>query len=92
MGSGFVGKLESLRSPIQAVSMPKAKAWVPKPAISLVRLALPAQPIDATPSNPLIGQHFPLRIGPYGKTQSEPKQGSVLFDSTLANETSLIDS
>jgi hypothetical protein len=28
----------------------------------------------------------------YGSTQSEPKQGSVLFESTLANEITLVDS
>ena len=28
---------------------------------SLVRLALPAQPVDATPSNQLIRQYFPWR-------------------------------
>jgi len=32
-----VGKLESPRSPIQVISMSKAKDWVPKAAISLVR-------------------------------------------------------
>jgi hypothetical protein len=33
-----------------------------------------------------------LRIGLRGKTQSEPNQGSVLCESTLANKISLVDS
>src|SRR5579864_9365346 len=53
---------------------------------------VPAQPVDATPSNRLIRQYFPSRIDLYGSTQSEPKQGSVLFESMLANEISLVDS
>jgi hypothetical protein len=40
----------------------------------------------------LIWQYFPLRIDPYSSTQSEPKQGSVPLESTLANEISLVDS
>ena len=56
------------------------------------RETMPAQPVDATPSNRLIRQYFPSRIDLYGSTQSEPKQGSVLFESTLAYEISLLDS
>jgi hypothetical protein len=41
---------------------------------------VPAQPVDATPYNRLIWQYFPSRIDLYGSTQSEPKQGFVLFD------------
>jgi hypothetical protein len=32
-----------------------------------------------------------MRIDPYGGTQSEPKQGFVLFELTPANEISLVD-
>ena len=60
--------------------------------IQLFRLPLPVQTVDATPSNQLIRQYFPKRIVLYGKTQSEPKQGSVLFESTLANEIGFVDS
>jgi hypothetical protein len=57
-----------------------------------VRLVLPVQTVDATPSNQLIRQYFPKIIVLCGKTQSEPKQGSVLFESTLANEIGFVDS
>ena len=53
---------------------------------------VPAQPVDATPSNQLIWCHFLSRIDLYGSTQSEPKQGFVLFELTPANEISLVDS
>ena len=53
---------------------------------------MPAQPVDATLAKQLIRQYFPSRIYLYGSTQSEPKQGSVPFESTLANEISLVDS
>jgi hypothetical protein len=56
------------------------------------RETVPAQPVDATPSNQLICQHFSSRVDLYGRTQSEPKQGSVPFESTLANEITLVDS
>jgi hypothetical protein len=55
-------------------------------------LVVPVQTVDATPSNQLIRQYFPRRIVLCGKTQSEPKQGSVLFESTLANEIGFVDS
>jgi hypothetical protein len=32
-----------------------------------------------------------MRIDPYGGTQSEPKQGFVLFESTPVDEISLVD-
>ena len=56
------------------------------------RKGLPVQTVDATPSNQLIRQYFPKRIVLYGKTQSEPKQGSALLESTLANEIGFVDS
>jgi hypothetical protein len=62
------------------------------PGNPLVRLPLQVQPVDATPSNQLIRQYFPKRIVLCGKTQSEPKQGSVLLESTLANEIGFVDS
>jgi hypothetical protein len=51
----------------------------------------PAQPVDATPYNQLIWQYFSSGINLYGRTQSEAKQGFVLFVSTLANEITLVD-
>jgi hypothetical protein len=36
---------------------------------------VPVQPVDATPSRPLIWQYFPLGINLYGGIQSEPNQG-----------------
>jgi hypothetical protein len=56
---------------------------------SVFWLALPAQPVDATLSNSLIQQHFPERTDLLGRTQSEPSQGSVPFDSTLVSDFSL---
>ena len=51
---------------------------------------MPAQPVDATLSNRL-SWHNPLaRTDLYGTTQSEPKQGFVLFVSTLANEITVV--
>jgi hypothetical protein len=68
---------------------PKGGALIINPS---VRITLPVQTVDATPSNQLIRQYFPKRIVLCGKTQSEPKQGSVLFESTLANEIGFVDS
>jgi hypothetical protein len=45
---------------------------------------VPAQLVDATPSNRLIGQYFSSRIDLYGSIQLKPKQRNVLFESTLA--------
>ena len=47
------------------------------------RLALPAQPVDATPSNQLIRQYFPWRTDLFGCNRSKPSQGSVPADLTL---------
>src|SRR5712692_6027022 len=46
------------------------------------RLMLPAQPVDATPSNQLIRQYFPWRTDLFGCTRSKPSQGSVPADLT----------
>src|SRR6266851_5605734 len=43
---------------------------------------LPAQPVDATPSNQLIRQYFPWRTDLFGCTRSKPSQGSVPTDLT----------
>jgi hypothetical protein len=56
---------------------------------TLVRFALPAQPVDATLSIRLIQQHFPRRTDLSGYTPSEPSQGSVPFDLTLVSDFSL---
>jgi hypothetical protein len=53
---------------------------------------VPAQPVDATPSDQLIRQCFPKRIDLYGGTQSEPTQGFVLFELGATNEIGLVDS
>src|SRR6267143_4881568 len=50
--------------------------------IGLFRLRLPAQPVDATPSNQLIRQYFPWRTDLFGCTRSKPSQGSVPADLT----------
>src|SRR5258708_27887232 len=56
----------------------------------LIRLAVPAQPVDATPSNALIRQCFPGRSDPFGCTRSKPSQGSVPADLTLANDLAFV--
>ena len=43
-----------------AVAMPGVPPVTKDPEGTLVRFAVRAQPVDATPSNPLIGQHFPM--------------------------------
>src|SRR6266481_6126268 len=50
--------------------------------VPLFRLRLPAQPVDATPSNQLIRQYFPWRTDLFGCTRSKPSQGSVPTDLT----------
>src|SRR6266851_5596178 len=60
---------------------------VPNP---LVRLALPAQPVDATPPNALIRPFFPERIHLFGCTHSNPSQGSVPADLTLAGDLAFV--
>jgi hypothetical protein len=52
---------------------------------------VPAQPVVATPSSELIWLHFSLSIDLYGATQSEPKQGFVLFELTPPKEISFVD-
>jgi hypothetical protein len=52
-------------------------------------LALPAQTVDATPSNALIRECFPGRTHLFGRTRSKPSQGSVPADLTLASGFSL---
>jgi hypothetical protein len=55
-----------------------------------VRFGLPAQPVDATPSNALIRQCFPRRSDLFGCTRSKPSQGSVPADLTLASDLSFV--
>src|SRR6266481_3739649 len=50
--------------------------------IRLFRFPVPAQPVDATPSNQLIRQYFPWRTDLFGCTRSKPSQGSVPADLT----------
>jgi len=45
-----------------------------------VRFALPAQPVDATPSIALIRECFPWRTNLFGRARSKPSQGSVAAD------------
>jgi hypothetical protein len=59
---------------------------------SHIPIGVPVQPVDATPSDRLIWQYFPSRIDLYGSRELEPKQGSVLFESKLANEITFVDS
>jgi hypothetical protein len=51
---------------------------------------LPAQPVDATPSNVLIRQCFPGRTDLFGCTRSKPSQGSVPADLTLASDLTFV--
>src|SRR5713226_6072706 len=51
-----------------------------------VRLLVPAQPVDATPSNQLIRQYFPLENQSIRLYSIRTRQGSVPFESTLAND------
>src|SRR6266850_4649970 len=55
-----------------------------------VRLVLPAQPVDATPSNALIRQCFPGRSDLFGCPRSKPSQGSVPADLTLASDLAFV--
>jgi hypothetical protein len=50
--------------------------------LAVVAIALPAQTVDATPSNQLIRQYFPWGTDPFSCTRSKPSQGSVPADST----------
>src|SRR6266850_5894720 len=58
--------------------------------IPLVRFPLPAQPVDATPSNALIRQCFPGRSDLFGCPRSKPSQGSVPADLTLASDLAFV--
>ena len=49
---------------------------------ALLRPLLPAQQVDATPSNQLILQHFPWRTDLFGCTRSKPSQNDVPADLT----------
>src|SRR3981189_2594238 len=51
---------------------------------------LPAQPVDATPSNALIRQCFPGRSDLFGCPRSKPSQGSVPADLTLASDLAFV--
>src|SRR5260370_16494432 len=70
-----------------SVFEPAQKAsYLPDPVCglrrALVRLSVPAQPVDATPSKQLIRQYFPWRTDLFGCTRSNPSQGSVPADLT----------
>jgi hypothetical protein len=54
------------------------------------REQVPAQPVDATPSNSLIRQCFPGRSDLFGCTRSKPSQGSVPADLTLASDLAFV--
>jgi len=54
------------------------------------RLTLPAQAVDATPSNTLIRQGFPGRSNLFGCPRSKPSQGSVPADLTLASDLAFV--
>src|SRR5229473_5739444 len=69
----------STETPVAAFTTPARKLT---PLTSLLRLALPAQTVDATPSNQLIRQYFPWRTDLFGCTRSKPSQGSVPADLT----------
>jgi hypothetical protein len=47
---------------------------------------VPVQPVDATPSNALIRRNFAGRTHLFDCTRSNPNQGSVLVDLTLAGD------
>jgi hypothetical protein len=57
---------------------------------ALVRQSVPAQPVDATPSNALIRQCFPGRSDLFGCPRSKPSQGSVPTDLTLASDLAFV--
>ena len=46
------------------------------------QLVLPAQPVDATPSNQLIRLYFPWKTDLFGWDRSTPSQGSIPADLT----------
>src|SRR5207244_10001895 len=51
---------------------------------------LPAQRVDATPSNALIRQYFPGRSDLFDRPRSKPSQGSVPADLTLASDLAFV--
>src|SRR5713226_5008976 len=51
---------------------------------------MPAQMVDATPSNALIRQCFPGRSDLFGCPRSKPSQGSVPADLTLASDLAFV--
>ena len=53
-------------------------------------LVVPAQPVDATPSNRLIRQSFPLENRSVRFYSIRPSQGGVPIESTLANYSYLL--
>jgi hypothetical protein len=55
-----------------------------------MRQIVPAQPVDATPSNALIRPCFPERARLFGCTRSNPSQGSVPADLTLASDLAFV--
>ena len=59
-------------------------------AIPLAWFVVPAQPVDATPSNTLIRQCFPGRGDLFGCPRSKPSQGSVPADLTLTNDLTFV--
>jgi len=56
----------------RGISRPRADSW----------LAVPAQPVDATPSNRLIHRYFPWRTESVWLTRPKPSQGIVSADLT----------
>ena len=62
----------------------------PLPLKAFFRFALPAQPVDATPSNALIRQSFSGRSDRFGCARSNPSQGSVPADLTLASDLAFV--
>jgi hypothetical protein len=50
------------------------------------RFVVPAQPVDATPSNSLIQRSFADRTHLFDRTRSNPTQDSVPADLTLAGD------
>jgi hypothetical protein len=51
---------------------------------------MPAQTVDATPSNALIRQCFPGRSNLFGCPRSKPSQGSVPAGLTLASDLAFV--
>jgi hypothetical protein len=60
--------------------------------IRLSGYGLPAQHVDATQSNQLIGQCLPIENGSVELVFISPYRLVFLYDSTLANDVSVLDS